>query len=220
MINKEEANHINQLVESIERRKAHNKESRSTTYEDVPALKEIKEILENHLEEDKNTLITAYDGYVYLADAYTSLTRFSICAEYHLKALQIAIKLLEKYDYKVNGAKDVYYALLRDRNFFVDDDCEDVLKLVNGYHLLSKEVIKDVYEARMKRRRGLKNDPVEMSKEYLAVIDEVEEKIEKNRTLRGMGSCFEVWELKEKYLAEKGITWQSPFMLNPGVMFD
>ena len=70
------------------------------------------------------------------------------------------------------------------------------------------------------RRRSLKHDPVEMSEEYLAVIDEVEEKIDQNRTMRGMGSCHEIWGLKYEYLLEKGIHWKSPSVLNPRVMFD
>ena len=72
----------------------------------------------------------------------------------------------------------------------------------------------------MSHRRNLKHDPVEMSETYLAVIDEIEARIEKNRTLRGMGSCHEIWALKQEYLAEKGIEWQSPVILNPRVMFD
>ena len=59
-----------------------------------------------------------------------------------------------------------------------------------------------------------------MSEEYLAVIDDVEEKIDKNRPLVGMGSCHEIWDLKYQYLLEKGIRWKSPQILNPRVMFD
>jgi hypothetical protein len=39
-----------------------------------------------------------------------------------------------------------------------------------------------------------------MTMEYFAVIDEAEEKIEKNRQLRGFGSCHHVWSLKADYL--------------------
>ena len=72
----------------------------------------------------------------------------------------------------------------------------------------------------MNRRRNLKHDPVEMTEEYLAVIDEVDEKIEKNREYHGFGSCHHVWSLKTDYLAEKGIVWKSPVVLNPRVRFD
>jgi hypothetical protein len=61
---------------------------------------------------------------------------------------------------------------------------------------------------------------VEATEEYLAVIDEVDEWIEKNREYRGFGSCHHVWRLKAEYLAKKGITWRSPAALNPRVRFD
>ena len=78
----------------------------------------------------------------------------------------------------------------------------------------------DVFDTVMKHRRNLRHDPVEMAEEYLAVIDEVDEKIEKNREYHGFGSCHHVWSLKTDYLAEKGITWHSPGVLNPKVRFD
>ena len=52
------------------------------------------------------------------------------------------------------------------------------------------------------------------------MFDDVEEEIEKRRTLHGMGSCHEIWALKEELLAQRGITWNSPAMLNPRVRFD
>ena len=78
----------------------------------------------------------------------------------------------------------------------------------------------DVFDTVMNRRRNLKHDPVEMTEEYLAVIDEIDEKIEKNREYRGFGSCHHVWSLKTDCLAEKGIEWKSPVVLNPRVRFD
>ena len=68
----------------------------------------------------------------------------------------------------------------------------------------------------------LKYDPVEDTDGYLAVIDEVEcrlyEKL-KNQP-RGMGFCFEYWSAKRDLLAEYGIEWRSPGVMNPRVMFD
>jgi hypothetical protein len=83
-----------------------------------------------------------------------------------------------------------------------------------------KEMLEKFEDTVMKRRRNLKHDPVEMTEEYLAVIDEVDEKIEKNREYHGFGSCHHVWSLKTDYLAEKGIEWKSPVVLNPKVRFD
>ena len=58
---------------------------------------------------------------------------------------------------------------------------------------------------------------VEKTEEYLAVIDKVEEKIEKTKQ---MNFCLEYWNLKAQFLFEYGILWRSPTQLNPGVMFD
>ena len=54
----------------------------------------------------------------------------------------------------------------------------------------------------------------------LALIDEIEEKVEKSRRAFGHGSCFEVWSLKKSYLLEHDIEWQTPSELNPRVLFD
>jgi len=37
---------------------------------------------------------------------------------------------------------------------------------------------------------------------------------------RGMGFCFEYWSAKRDLLAEYGIEWRSPGVMNPRVMFD
>lgn len=68
----------------------------------------------------------------------------------------------------------------------------------------------------------LKYDPIEDSEAYLAVIDDVERRLyEKLKDEhRGMGFCFIYWPAKEAMLAEYGIEWRSPGLMNPGVMFD
>lgn len=68
----------------------------------------------------------------------------------------------------------------------------------------------------------LKYDPVEDSEAYLAVIDEVERRLyeELKDEPRGMGFCFRYWSAKRDILEEYGITWRSPKMMNPRVMFD
>lgn len=68
----------------------------------------------------------------------------------------------------------------------------------------------------------LKYDPVEDTDGYLAVIDEVERRLYKKlkNQPRGMGFCFEYWSAKRDLLAEYGIEWRSPGVMNPRVMFD
>ena len=107
------------------------------------------------------------------------------------------------------------YDLLKARNYYIDDVCLDIVNKVKGIL-----IIEPIHQQVMGLRRTLKHDPIEMSEQYLSVIDEVEEKIDKNRTLYGMGSCHEMWALKEQYLLEKGIKWKSPQAMNPRVLFD
>ena len=188
------------------------------TYEDVPVLKEIDALLIANKEEDKETLFVAAVGYRILADGYATMGRFSVSAAYCFESIKIMKKSFDLYGERHSEANDMLYKLLRDRNYYVDDDCEDALPYLEG--LIEREEITKLYEQRKKSRRMLKHDPVEMSEAYLKVIDEVERKIDENRTMEGMGSCFEIWGLKEEYLAEKGIYWRSPALLNPRVRFD
>lgn len=68
----------------------------------------------------------------------------------------------------------------------------------------------------------LKRDPVEWTEKYESVIDKVEMKVEEKLegVPRGMGFCFEYWHEKCGLLAEYGIAWNSPAVMNPRVMFD
>ncbi len=211
---------IEKLINNINSRKEH--EYAAATYRDIKDLKEIDELINRNIDDEEASLLYAYENYMFLATEYKTLTRMSIVADYLKKALEVMIKVYEIYKIEEikEDASSLLSDLLRFRNFFVDDDCLDIKELVKGSGLLKDEKIDEIFEKRMKSRRTLKNDPVEMSPEYLAVIDEVEEKIDKNRKYHGMGSCFETWSLKQEYLAEKGITWTPPNLLNPNVMFD
>lgn len=189
-------------------------------YKASPLLKKMDELLVTNLDDKEESLSFAYDAYVFMGQTYRRMGRFSVSAMFEEKALDIALKLSRDYDAKAEDVDTLLYDILVDRNYYVDDDCLDVLGKVRGTCLIEPEIIEKNNNSVMKRRRSLKHDPVEMSEEYLAVIDEVEEKIDKNRTMRGMGSCHEIWGLKYEYLLEKGIHWKSPQMLNPRVMFD
>ena len=196
---------IIELIKQINKRKE-GRDSTAATYRDSPDLQELAELVS--VESDSSF---AYDVLVFISEQYESMGRFSVAAIFRLNALKIAEGLDKDFD-------EMLYAILRDRNYYVDDDCDDVRAIVDK--LLPKENIEKRFNAIKQRRRSLKHDPVEMSEEYLAVIDEVEEKIDQNRTLYGMGSCHEIWALKYEYLLEKGIDWKSPQVLNPRVMFD
>ena len=115
---------------------------------------------------------------------------------------------------------NLFYDYLKERNYYVDDDCLDVIETVKKHQLISEESLNNIVSIVYKSRRSFKHDPVEMTTEYLSVIDEVEKEIFKKRTVFGMGACHEIWALKEEALAKRGISWMSPGMLNPRVMFD
>lgn len=68
----------------------------------------------------------------------------------------------------------------------------------------------------------LKFDPVEQTEEWEKVIYDVEKECDKRLkgVTRRMGFCFEAWSTKRSVLAEYGIDWSSPGVMNPRVMFD
>ena len=189
-------------------------------YKASPLLKKMDELLSGNIDDEEETLSFIYDAYIFMGQFYRRMGRFSVSAIIEEKGLDIALKLYCDHGKKANDVDTLFYNILVDRNYYVDDDCFDILNKVRGTHLIEPEIIQKNYDSVMMRRRSLKHDPVEMSEEYLAVIDEVEEKIDHNRTLYGMGSCHEIWGLKYEYLLEKGIDWKSPQVLNPRVMFD
>ena len=192
------------------------------TYQAVPYLKETDEIVKVQLasEEpyDKVTLLDSATIMRYLAEAYDRLGRFAVSVRYYKSAIELAAKLYTMYGEEMQDSSGMIYNALKARNYYVDDDSEDIRELALTF--ISKELVDDVFSTVMSRRRNLKHDPVEMTEEYLAVIDEIDEKIEKNRKYHGFGSCHHVWSLKTDYLAEKGIRWRSPDVLNPRVRFD
>ena len=65
-------------------------------------------------------------------------------------------------------------------------------------------------------------DPIERTKEYLAIKDELEELIAQRVGKGGYrGWCHSYWACKKRILKEKyGIDWKSPAELNPGIKFD
>ena len=216
----ERAERLKELFELIEKNGDYN--AYELTYRAVPYLKETEEIVEAQLASespyDKVTLLDSATSMRYLAEAYDRLGRFAVSVRYYKRAIELAAKLYTMYGEEIKDNSGMVYNALKARNYYVDDDCEDIRE--QALVFISKDIVDDVFDTVMKRRRNLRHDPVEMTEEYLAVIDEVDEKIEKNRQHHGFGSYHHVWSLKTDYLAEKGITWRSPDVLNPRVRFD
>lgn len=193
-------NKINEFLNSYE---MHN-------FEVSPDVKELIKLVSSN-----NNPEETIDDYLIIGSAYKKMGRFSLAAVYHEKALDnmIAIKAID-------GLKQLFNDILKERNYYVNDDAKDILNKVKNSGLLDEKVVKGTYKNALAVRRSLKHDPIEMSEEYLAVIDEVEEKVVKNKKYFGMGSCHESWDLKHRFLLEKGINWKSPSILNPRVIFD
>lgn len=65
-------------------------------------------------------------------------------------------------------------------------------------------------------------DPVERTEEYENALQEVEAECDAALAdhPRGMGFCFAYWSEKSRILAEHGIEWRSPAVMNPHVLFD
>lgn len=216
--NSEKTSRLSELLKEIQERQTHS--FAAATYKDAPALKEIISIVEEQLltDTDKSTLIDSIAVLKYTAERFDSLGRFSVSAKLYKRVLELAVTLKQKYDTLTKGVNDIFYNALLARNFYIDDDCEDLTVIAS--ELMKSTDIEKMLSSRKNHRRSLKHDSVEMSEEYLSVIDEVEERIEKNRTLWGHGSCLEVWSLKREYLAGYGIEWHSIAVLNPTVRFD
>ena len=73
-----------------------------------------------------------------------------------------------------------------------------------------------------KYHRYLLFDPVERTPLWEEIFYEVEEECYRHLkgVPRGMGFCFGYWAEKRGVLANYGIDWQTPHMMNPRVMFD
>ena len=194
------------------------------SYKASPLLKELIQLNENllasEIQDNKEALKRIFKYFLFIGDTYKRMVRCSLAAKNHERALDVAIRLHSEHKEKSFDIQKLFNDILKERNFYVDDDCLDVFEKVKNAQLIDQESMEKIYKQAMGHRRTFKNDPIEMSEEYLAVIDEVEEKIDKNRTMDGMGSCHEIWGLKSEYLAEKGIYWRSPHLLNPRIMFD
>ena len=199
------------------------RENEPKGYKINPLLLEYLDLLEQEYRngpDSKETYEHRYFAYTFIAYTYGLIGRFALAAKYYTLAINFAFNYYQLAGEAPNKIEDIYSYALIARNYYVDDDCLDLEEMIKGTNFINPENRERIYRSAMNRRRSFKHDPVEMSEEYLAVIDEVEEKIENNRQSYGLGSCHEVWNLKRQFLAEKGISWKSPAILNPRVRFD
>ncbi len=205
---------IQMLFAGIEANKEH--ENAAPTYRDTPALEEMAGIILGNSEDSLEVWSNKLPVLMYLARSYDYMCRSGVSVKYHQQVLEAYARLMSfrpLTEEEMPVFESAFGKAVKARNFYQDDACEDLVAIVNG--LISEDKIKELLAANSGRH--IKNDPIELTDEYLAVIDEVEQKIEETKEVE---LCHEYWQLKALYLKEHGIKWSSPSVLNPGVMFD
>lgn len=155
----------------------------------------------------------------YLAESYDKMGRAGVSSDFYKMQLEAYVRLmrLKKLSKEEKDKlEDCFYKAVRARNFYTPDECDDLVSIVSG--CLDDKTIQRLKIDAMESRAGLiKNDPVEKTEQYLAVIDEVERKIAEEKS---SDFCLEYWNLKASILFDYGIFWRSPASLNPDVLFD
>lgn len=202
---------IIELFQQIRQRQERDHEH--TNFKDAPALHEMAALIRPYIakmdEADTDTLVDLAAVCRFLGESYQELLRGTYAAEFFTAAFLAAAR-------NGNEDEDLLHNAVKTRNWYIDDACEDlkqaacrVMDVVKAETIIAKSC-----------KRTLKRDPVEMTPEYLAVIDEVEKKVAENMTTHGRGSCHERWSLTREFLEEKGIQWRSQGVMNPGWRFD
>lgn len=206
------------LMKEIEERKEH--EYAATTYKDIPALREIDEILKaEYLSEKPYTRDTLLDSIVavrYLANAYEFMWRIAYAVKYYNLLLELENELYRSFGELDQNLADDYYTALRARNYYRKDNCTDLSELVKD--LLPEDKRANIEKQILVDWTPLKHDPVELTDEYLSVIDEVERRMD-TEEIRTMHH-FQRSEIFEKLLSEYGVRWVPITKLNPNMHFD
>ncbi|MGM9741689.1 MAG: hypothetical protein ACI3ZC_01350 [Candidatus Cryptobacteroides sp.] len=180
-------------------------------------------LAENNLRENRNLWEIAglarelmehasvLEGYDHLLGrTHDALSRMSECLHDHPR---LKLKLLKQWLLVVDRI-----SAMQDHELSVYDDILheiNVLRRNIDYADAGKfDLIED--------DRRLKHDPVEWTARWEEVIDEADRTAEENLAdmPRGMGFCHAFWHERAEALADFGVEWRSPSMMNPGVLFD
>ena len=214
MYNKEQIIKINQLITSIENRKKEDN-TNIASYKDINGLRELENFVYLELSH-LPSLSLKIEVLTYLIENYQYMGRFVLTYKLHNILIKDMIYMHNLEMASIDEIISMTYGAIKDRNYYIDDECLDIKEIT--LKVLSENEYNTIFTKASKRL--LIHDPIEMTEEYLNVIDEVERKIDENKTLTGKTSCYEIWSLKKKYLLEYNIIWHSPKELNPRVMFD
>ena len=177
---KSETERIVQLYNMIEGNKAH--DFAAPTYRDSPYLREMTDIVLRRLNAEKDDAETLEDAAAvlrYLTESYDRMGRAGMSAKLYLPLLEAHTRL--------SGIKpcgedetaefeECFYRAQKARRRCFTDDCADLREAVSG--AIPEERIDELSRAAEETcRSSIKHDSVEMTEEYLAVIDEVEAEI-------------------------------------------
>lgn len=134
-------------------------------------------------------------------------------SEYDIPRQVLGLRRYEQQQLKLASADDLK------EHPYLKKELEEVIRKLEEY--IDTEHISDG-EFRERYNRHLKSAPIERTPLWEEIYYEVEKECDRRLgdTPRGMGFCFAYWSTLRQVLAERGILWQSPHELNPGVMFD
>lgn len=207
-----------ELFQQVQQRQQQDDET--TNYKDAPALQEMAGLIRPYVakleEMDGADLADLAAVCRFLGSSYRELCRGVYGAEFFTAAFRAMVAGSKISGEAPEDGEELFRDAVKTRNWYVDDACEDLKKLAADV-MAHDSIEKAFAEA---SRRTLKRDPVEMTPQYLAVIDEVERKVAENMTTHGRGSCHERWALTREFLEEEGIHWRSQGAMNPGWRFD
>jgi len=164
---------------------------------------------------DRDTVEDSIAVLRYLAENYENMGRTACALPLRKKVLELDAELAARFENR-EGIESDYYCALKARNRYGRDECADLRELAAGLLPLDKQIQieKNVFE----NYPMLVRDRVELSEEYLAVIDEVERLLEEE--CGENAHPLETAQAKARLLSERGILWRSEMQLNPGVLFD
>lgn len=207
-----------ELMKEIEGRKEH--PNAATTYKDIPALQEMDKIVKEQLAKEQpcdcDTLIDSIFAVRYLASAYELMWRIAYTNTYHKWLFDLHLELCRRFGEKDKELADDYYTALRARQYYGEDVCCDLTEVAK--ELLPDKKRRDIEKQILVDYHPLKHDPVELSDKYLAVIDEVDRRMDipENKGVHPF-----VWnERFGALLQQYGVEWTPMTSLNPGWHFD
>lgn len=203
------------------------------TYRDSKNLKELYKIVLPFLENNEinhDELIKLTNILIYIAIKYDRMKRPGQSIRIYYNVLNCFSILFNKYKEKYMGNSSLfntnlnYINIIRKtieaRKSFYNWNLDEIVSICKTF--LNEEEIEKYIYLESKSIIITLNDPIEMTDEYLNIIDEVEPKINEEYDKLpnlGFGMIHFYWEIKKRILEEYGIKWRSPKELN-NVIFD